>query len=338
MENGNCVVVKELEHNIGFGSTEFFVFRPYSRLTSSYLHYFLRNKLFTQNAEPFMKGSAGQKRVTSLYMYTHPFWLPPLPEQKAIAAYLDEKTAQIDQKIALLKKKVERYAELKEALINETVTRGLDATVGMKESGIEWIGEIPVHWKTMRNKELFKERSIRSSTGKETLLTVSHLTGVTLRSEKTVNMFMAKTMEGYKLCKKGDLLVNTMWAWMGALGTSNYKGICSPSYTVYMPRKGVPYNQRYFDYLYRTPNSIVEMTRNSKGIVSSRLRLYTKEFFQIMIVLPDEATQKSIANYLDEKTSKIEQIIEKINRQIEKLAELRKILINDVVTGQIKVV
>ena len=97
MENGNAALVSELRHNIGFGSTEFMVFRPSRKLTAKYLHYFLHSDLFRKNAEPFMKGTAGQKRITSLYMTTHYLACPPLSEQKAIADYLDKKTAQIDQ-------------------------------------------------------------------------------------------------------------------------------------------------------------------------------------------------------------------------------------------------
>lgn len=177
-----------------------------------------------------------------------------------------------------------------------------------------------------------------SKSGDETLLTVSHLTGVTKRSEKNVNMFMAETMEGYKHCKAGDMVINTMWAWMGALGTAKEDGICSPAYGVYAPKKDVPYCDRYFDYLYRTPKAIAEMTRNSKGIVSSRLRLYPKDFFQIHTALPSYAEQVTIADYLDDKVTQIDCITTTINQQIENLKELRKTLINDVVTGKIKVV
>lgn len=155
-----------------------------------------------------------------------------------------------------------------------------------KESGTKWLGNVPEQWRLVRNKEIFFERGSLSQSGKETLLTVSHITGVTRRSEKNVNMFMAETMEGYKHCKTGDLIINTMWAWMGALGTAKEDGICSPAYGVYAPRKNMPYSHRYFDYLFRTTKAVSEMTRNSKGIVSSRLRLYPKDFFQITIALP----------------------------------------------------
>ena len=200
------------------------------------------------------------------------------------------------------------------------------------DSGVKWLGEVPKNQSIVRNKNIFAERKLRSTTGTETLLTVSHITGVTPRSEKNVNMFMAETMAGYKLCQEGDLLINTMWAWMGALGTSKYEGICSPSYGVYMPRQGVAYNHRYFDYLYRTPNAIMEMTRNSKGIVASRLRLYPKDFFQIKTALPDKATQKAIATYLDEKTSLIDKKNALLQQKAERYAKLKQALINETVT------
>ena len=150
MENGNCAIVHGLTYGICFGSTEFMVFRPLRKLTQKYLQYFLHNELLRKNAEPFMKGTAGQKRISSHYMATHYFALPPSLKQKAIADYLDTKTAQIDRKIDLLTQKATQYGKLKQSLINETVTRGLDKTVAMKDSGVEWIGEVPEHWCSYR--------------------------------------------------------------------------------------------------------------------------------------------------------------------------------------------
>jgi type I restriction enzyme S subunit len=201
-----------------------------------------------------------------------------------------------------------------------------------KDSGVEWLGDVPAHWEIVRNKDIFQERGSLSISGDETLLTVSHITGVTRRSEKNVNMFMAETMEGYKHCKEGDLIINTMWAWMGALGTANEAGICSPAYGVYKPKKNAYYNYRYFDYLYRTPNAITEMTRNSKGIVSSRLRLYPKDFFQIQTALPDEIEQNAIAAYLDTQTAQIDRKIELLSQKAAQYGKLKQSLINETVT------
>ena len=198
-------------------------------------------------------------------------------------------------------------------------------------NNVKWEGETPAHWRPTRNKDIFSERGTLSLAGNETLLTVSHITGVTRRSEKTVNMFMAETMEGYKHCKQGDLVINTMWAWMGALGAAKEDGICSPAYGVYAPRRFTEYNPRYFDYLYRTPYAISEMTRNSKGIVSSRLRLYPKDFFQIQTALPPHYEQVQISNYLDLKTGQIDRKINLLGKKAERYLECKIALITDTV-------
>ncbi len=200
-----------------------------------------------------------------------------------------------------------------------------------KDSGVDWLGSVPEHWSINRNKNVFREISKLSKNGDETLLTVSHITGVTPRSEKNVNMFFAETMEGYKICQEGDLVINTMWAWMGALGTSRYHGICSPAYNVYRNINGVDYSHQYFDYLFRTPNFVVEMTRLSKGIVESRLRLYPKDFFRIQTALPSLHEQTAIATYLDSKISTIDRKVSLLEQKTTHYQQLRKRLINETV-------
>lgn len=200
-----------------------------------------------------------------------------------------------------------------------------------KSSGIEWLDIIPIHWRVERCKTVFKEVTKLSVTGNELLLTVSHITGVTPRSEKNVNMFYAETMEGYKVCQIGDLIINTMWAWMGALGTSRFEGICSPAYNIYRNNKNIEYDHRYFDYLFKIPNFIIEMTRLSKGIVDSRLRLYPKDFYRILTPIPSSFEQTTIANYLDAKTQAIDKKINLLTKKAETYKELRKSIINDAV-------
>ncbi|TYZ12681.1 hypothetical protein FY528_05160 [Hymenobacter lutimineralis] len=200
-----------------------------------------------------------------------------------------------------------------------------------KDSKVGWLGQVPSSWEVRRNKNVFYEASQLSEDGSETLLTVSHITGVTPRSEKNVNMFMAETMQGYKVCKLGDLVINTMWAWMGALGVVRHHGICSPAYGVYRPIKGVPYVPRYFDYLFRTPNFITEMTRSSKGIVSSRLRLYPKDFYQLQTVVPSLQEQQAIVEYLDKRVLVFDKTAALLERKISKFLELRNALVLEAV-------
>jgi type I restriction enzyme S subunit len=188
----------------------------------------------------------------------------------------------------------------------------------------------------MRSKHIFRELDIRSTDGSEELLSVSHLTGVTPRAQKEdVNMFLAESNEGYKRVEVGDLAINTMWAWMGALGFSHYCGIVSPSYNVYRFRTSACTD--YYDLLFHIPNFVKEMTRHSTGVWESRLRLYPKAFFEIRCPVPPPEEQRAIANYVQETTGKTEQILAALTRQVDHLTEYRAALIHECVTGQRRV-
>lgn len=217
------------------------------------------------------------------------------------------------------------------------MTQGLDPNVPMKDSGVEWIGQIPEHWNVVRAKYLFKEVEERSVLGNEELLSVSHLTGVTPRSEKNVSMFMAEDYSGSKVCKKHDLVMNIMWAWMGALGVSNYDGIVSPAYGVYRQKVVNTFNSEYLEYLLKTTKYIEHYNRVSTGLHSSRLRFYGHMFFNMKLGFPCLDEQNEIIASIKNQTSKIELAVENLTNQIEKLKEYKTTLINDAVTGKIKV-
>ena len=199
-----------------------------------------------------------------------------------------------------------------------------------KDSGVEWLGEIPQDWQIIRAKYVLQEIDERSKTGDEELLSVSHLTGVTPRSEKNVNMFLAEDYTGAKLCQQNDVVINTMWAWMGALGVSPMEGLVSPSYGVYRPNEKV--FPRFLDSLLKTPQYITEYIRRSTGIQSSRLRLYPNQFLDIPLLLPSIEQQKRIVEFLDRKTAEIDQAIEQKQRLIKLLKEQKAILIDRAVT------
>src|SRR5262249_15799854 len=128
----------------------------------------------------------------------------------------------------------------------------------------------------------FREVDERSTTGTEELLSVSHKTGVTARSEKSVTMFMAESNIGHKLCRQGDIAVNTMWAWMAAVGVARRSGIVSPSYGVYRMLRSDSYRPAFLDMLLRTALYRNEYVRGSRGITTSRLRLYPDDFLRIV--------------------------------------------------------
>jgi type I restriction enzyme S subunit len=156
-ENRNVAIAKNLTNGIGFGSSEINVVRVSKKANQRWFFYLFLSSGFIEAGASKMAGAGGLKRIPSIFLETFAFALPPLSEQTAIAAYLDTKTAQIDRQIDLLSQKVTQYGKLKRSLINETVTRGLDKSVPMKDSDVVWIGEIPEHWEVRRFKEIFNK-------------------------------------------------------------------------------------------------------------------------------------------------------------------------------------
>jgi type I restriction enzyme S subunit len=196
-----------------------------------------------------------------------------------------------------------------------------------KESGVEWLGQVPDHWESCRNKVVFSEIDDRCTDEDGELMTVSHITGVTPRSEREVNMFMAETMVGYKRCRAGDLVINTMWAWMGALGCSPCDGIVSPAYNVYRRREPSLVLPHYYDYLCRLPPHRTVMKANSSGVWESRLRLYPDAFLSMCLAFPPLTEQAKIVAFLDQETAKIDALVAEQQRLIELLMEKVKALV-----------
>ena len=259
--------------------------------------------------------------------------LPPEGDQRMIAEYLDRETVRLDALIATKERMLGLLAEKRQSLVTRAITRGLEAGGPLLDSGVSWLGKIPARWQTERARWLFAERDERTSTGEEELLTVSHLTGVTPRSEKVVNMFEAATNEGYKICRSGDLVVNTMWAWMGAMGLAKQDGIVSPAYNVYEPAACL--DPRYLEALVRLPAFAEEATRYSVGVWSSRLRLYPQGFFAISIPVPPLSVQREIADHIASTTNKLDEVRTAIEGVVALLKERRGALISEAVTRQV---
>lgn len=334
-ENGKGALAKGLAGGVGFGTTELHVLRPHVGTLAMYVYYLTSSHPFRSMGIATMQGAAGQKRVTDRFVRDFRLGVPSLPEQRAIAAFLDRETGKIDTLVAKKEQLIELLQEKRAAVISHAVTKGLDPDAPTRDSGIASLGKTPAHWEVRRNKQIFREVDERSTAGDEELLTVSHITGVTARSEKEVYMFLAESMEGYKKVREGDLVVNTMWAWMGALGISGLDGIVSPSYHVYRPSSR--HEPAYLGCLYRTPAYVCEIGRHSKGVWSSRLRLYPDEFFEILTVTPPVSEQKAIVEHVAAETEPIDDLVETVGNHIDRLREFRAALISAAVTGKIDV-
>ncbi|MCE2487301.1 MAG: hypothetical protein J4F42_17435 [Desulfurellaceae bacterium] len=266
----------------------------------------------------------------------------PLPEQTAIVRFLDHADRRIQRYIRAKQKLMALLEEQKQALIHQAVTGKLDVRTGQpypayKPSGVEWLGDVPAHWDLRPAKWYFREVDERSETGLEELLSVSHVTGVTPRSEKNVTMFKAESNVGHKLCRPGDLVIDTMWARMAALGISRQAGIVSPSYAVYRPHPSSRLLGDYADLLLRMTTYKNEYICRSTGIRSSRLRLYPEEFLRIKLLCPPLEEQHAIIEFTSKESTNARRAIDLAHDELSLLQEYRTRLIADVVTGKLDV-
>jgi type I restriction enzyme, S subunit len=325
------------EHT-GVVSPAYIVCQIQSDLNRRYLHLLLRSKsyitLYNQlsfgvRVDQWDMRFADFKRI--------PVILPPREEQDAIVRFLTAQDSRFARLIRAKRRMMELLNEQKSAIIHRAVTRGLDESVRLKASGLPWLGNIPEHWEVERIKYLYREVNERSETGEEELMSVSHLTGVTPRRQKNITMFMAQSYVGHKMCRRNDLVINTMWAWMGALGTAQETGIVSPSYGVYRPTTEKRIDAQFADYLFRLQPLVSEYLCQSTGIRSSRLRLYPEQFLKLRVFLPPLEEQIAIVRHIESAVSQQDKVLSQIQREIDLILEYRTRLVRDVVTGQLDV-
>lgn len=200
-----------------------------------------------------------------------------------------------------------------------------------KDSGVEWLGEVPHCWDVKKVKNIFHlivEPAAKNNQCE--LLSVYTDIGVKPRAELEERGNKASTTDGYWIVKKGDIVVNKLLAWMGAIGLSEYDGVTSPAYDILRPHQQI--NGKFFHYLFRTPLCLSEFKKNSRGIMDMRLRLYFEELGNIYIPFPSYQEQQKIAQFLDDKTAKIDQAVDLAEKQIALLKEHKQILIQNAVT------
>ena len=196
---------------------------------------------------------------------------------------------------------------------------------------MEWLGDVPEHWNTKPTKYCFKlitDKAIENNS--EVLLSVYTDIGVKPRSELEERGNKASTTDGYWIVKKGDIIVNKLLAWMGAIGLSNYSGVTSPAYDIL--RIKYNYTPEYYNYLFRNGDMFTEFKRYSRGLMDMRLRLYFSEFGNIKLPVPSIDEQQKIVSFLDTETARIDTLIAKQEKLIELLEEQRKSIISHAVT------
>ena len=299
--------------------------------------YYLRNLALSGFITSLAKGI--RERSTDFRYADFAELLLPLPtysEQQKIAQFLDDKTAKIDQAVDLAEKQIALLKEHKQILIQNAVTRGLNPDVPLKDSGVEWIGQVPEHWEKYPLFVQAKISSITNHIDKE-LLSVYLDRGVIRFSdvdEKRTNV-TSLDLSKYQLVRKGNFVLNNQQAWRGSVGISNYEGIVSPAYLIL--ELSNKFESNYANYLFRNGTMVAHYFVASKGVGSIQRNLYWGNLRRTPIFIPPLSEQQRIADYLDAHIAKIDQAIALKTAHIEKLKEYKNVLINDVVTGKVRV-
>ncbi|MCX2562989.1 restriction endonuclease subunit S [Acetobacter thailandicus] len=266
------------------------------------------------------------------------FPVPPVEEIQAIAAFLDGKCTTIDEAVRIKEEQIRLLAERRQILIQQAVIRGLNPDAPMKDSGIDWIGQIPAHWVARRNFALFRETKNAGNAGLP-VLSVSIHSGVSkeeLSEEENIrSIIKIEDRSSYKEVLPGDIAYNMMRAWQGGIGAVHTHGMVSPAYVVARPI--VDLVADYFELLYRTPAFIRQMDASSKGITDFRKRLYWDDFRDCLTIVPPKAEQEEIIRYSSDISAKFHHAISLKESQITALREYKTSLINAAVTGKIKV-
>lgn len=274
--------------------------------------------------------------MTKSALESHAVAFPHKEEQDAIVKIIDRETTRIDTLITKKQRFIELLKERRQAVITQAVTKGLDPTVPMRDSNVEWLGKVPSHWESTRISNLFREAS---RPGKDDLpvLTISIHTGITdaeLSDEdrdRKVSLIEDRTK--YQMVRPGDLAYNIMRAWQGGFGFVKVEGLVSPAYVVAEPKVNMV--GEYFEMVMRTPMAVTEMWRFSRGIADFRMRLYWDAFKNIVVPVPPYEEQRRIVEETERESTRINSLINKTQRSIDLLKERRAAFITAAVTGKI---
>ena len=330
---GNCVYVdRDIELYAGYHSV---TAKPKVQDNNKFFAYYFQTPCWRSQI---------RSRVTGIKVYSisqsiiNQTWLfvPPLLIQQKIADYLDKLCGEVDEMIALQEKMIEELKAYKQSVITEVVTKGLNPNVPMKNSGIDWIGEIPEHWKVIRIKYLLKERKERSVNGVEEPLSMSQKYGLIPTKDMEMIPNMASSFVGAKLVYKNDLVFNKLKAHLGVFAVSDYEGLVSPDYAVYSSTSIV--NEKYLEYLFKTPQYIGEFIKLSSGVGAGLTRLYTSDLYSINGIVPPIEEQNAIVSFINTKCSEIDSLIAIKQQKATELKEYKKSVIYEYVTGKKEVV
>ena len=311
------------------------VLKPRSFVNGRYMHYLLKSHYFI---EEFYRNGRGivADLWTTRYTEMKSIYLPVpnIEEQDQIVRFLDWKLAKINKLIQAKKKQVALLNEQKQVIINNAVTKGLDPNVPMKDSGIEWIGQVPSHWKIYRNKNIFslRKETVGESSKDYTLLSLT-TNGIIPRDIESGKGKFPSDFSTYQKVYSGDFVfcLFDIDETPRTVGLSSYEGMITGAYTVMTPKNA---DSLFIYYYYLSLDNKKALKPLYTGL---RKVINTDVFLRSKIVLPDINEQKQIVEYIENKINLINKAISVIQSEISLLTEYRTRLISDVVTGKVDV-
>lgn len=335
LQNDKVSLRTGLAKNKGIITSAYLNLRVKNGFDARFLHYYLHALDTTKVLYKF--GSGLRQNLSFLDFKRLPIFEIPEDTQKLIANYLEKKTAQVDDAIAIKEKQISLLKERKQIIIQQAVTQGLDPNVPMKDSGVDWIGKIPEHWEVRRAKYIFKKEN-RPVRLEDDVVTCFRDGQVTLRTNRRTEGFTFATKEhGYQGIRKGDLVIHAMDAFAGAIGVSDSDGKSSPVYSACTPVTGVKVNPKYYALYLRNLALGGFIESLAKGIRERSTDFRYKDFSELFFPLPDIETQNKVVLEIEKSHQEIDGGISVLTKQIEKIKEYKTTLINSAVTGKIKI-
>lgn len=303
-----------------------------------YLYYYFYLRYDEINAT-MVKGSTNQTELQRNYLLSYELDVPTLADQQRMVTYLDTKLSEIDTQMSILTSKRDAYLRLKKSIINHAVTRGLNPNVKMKDSGIEWIGEVPEHWEMCRFKDAFRRWTTGITPDSKnykyfesdickgyTWVTISdflekYISQSSLNlSDESIKLFMPP------LSLKGSLMFSFKLS-VGKIAFAD-KDLYTNEAIVSIP----PNNGQCLEYYYyMLPNVLHE---NATENIYGAKMLNQKIIANMLMVVPPLPEQRAIATYLDDKCAKIDTIVSNLDKQISRYGDLKRSLIDEVITGK----
>lgn len=326
----------------GIVSPAYIVLEMSKEFDREYSNYLFRDGVMVAHYLTCSKGVGSIQR--NLYfpdLRTTPVIIPPLEEQKLISRYLDKKTEQIDRLIEKIQKKIELLKEQRTSLINQCVTKGLNPNVEMKDSGVEWIGDIPSHWNVKKLKYLvsYNTNNLREDTDPDYRFNyieigdVDYIEGITFKEKIS---FEGCPSRARRIVQPFDVIISTVRTYLRAVGTvpDIPDLICSTGFCVLRDQSGF-LNQKFLSYVVKSEWFISSVISNSYGV--SYPAINASELVELKIVLPSISEQESIVEVLQSEINKYDSYLESEQSRLKLLSEYRQSLISSVVTGKVRV-